>query len=322
MSYKTGGSCNGAALLKETLLEVLNAEARSSHGDSDLKVTDRMLRDWIDEGLFLGPKEKGLGQGLGSAWRYSPAALKAALEVVRLKALDPQRRNAVLRIRLWLLGFDIPINRIAEDLESEFSRLLGRRIFRNPLRFDADSGDHLSEREKEAERRRAGPLDPTFVDAGWELSTDDLLGVAWESVSDPTKASQFLKSLDALVSLYLSEQGQAIFAVFLSSLEPYVDVAGLFGAPDEIEKSGLEALASINEGDLTKGRRLYQFALAMADCAARGSEFFPPDVAPASGEALSKIARTLRDSDEWCVAGLAICSVAAHRAVASDSRPK
>lgn len=131
--------------------------------------------------------------------------------------------------------------------------------------------------------------------------------------------SQFLKSLDALVSPYLSEQAQAIFAVFSSGLEPYVDVAGLFGAPDEIGESGLEALAAINEGDLMKGRRLYQFALAMADCAARGAEFLPPTVTPALGEALSKTARTLRESDEWSVAGLAACSIVAHRAIARPS---
>jgi hypothetical protein len=318
-SYKTGGSCNGAGLRKETLLEVLSAEARSR---ASPRVTDRMLRDWIDEDLFPGPKEKGLGQGLGSEWRYSPAALRAALEVVRLKASSPERRNKVLRIRLWLLGFDVPMVRIVKDLKSEFRRLLWRRFFRNPFRYDASSGDDLSEREKETERRRAGPLDPTFIDAGWELATDDLLRLVWESVSDPTKASQFLKSLDALVSPYLSEHGQAIFAVFLSGLEPYVDVAGLFGAPDEIEKSGLEALAAINEGDLTKGRRLYQFALAMADCAARGSEFLPPGVPPALGEAASKTNRTLRESDEWCVAGLAVCSIAAHRAITPVSRLK
>ena len=32
--------------------------------------------------------------------------------------------NSELRLRLWLLDFDVPIERIAEDLELEFSRLL------------------------------------------------------------------------------------------------------------------------------------------------------------------------------------------------------
>jgi hypothetical protein len=84
----------------------------------------------------------------------------------------------------------------------------------------------------------------------------------------------------------------------------------------------LEELAKINERDLEKGRRLYQFALAMADFGARGGEFLSPNVAPGLSEALSKIARTLRDSDEWCVAGLAACSIAAHRAITPAPWPK
>jgi hypothetical protein len=296
-------------VLKDTILAVLNAEAHSLGAD---RVTERALEDWISEDLFKGPTEKGLAGG-GSEWRYSLAALRAALEVVRLKAPSPERRNTVLRIRLWLLNLDVPINKIAEDLESEFCRLLHRRFFRNPFRYDANSGDDISERDKETERRRAGPLDPTFVDAGFELPIDDLLRLIWESISDPAGPSQLLKLLSQLASPFLSAKGQAIFADLLKGLEPYVDVAGVFGARDEIGESGLEALAAINEGDLMKGRRLYQFVLAMADCAARGNEFLPPTITPALGEALSKIARTLNDSDEWCVAGLAVCSIAASR---------
>jgi hypothetical protein len=81
----------------------------------------------------------------------------------------------VVRIRLWLLDFFIPINRIKEDLESEFSRFLRQHFFRHPFHYDAESGDDISEHEKERERRRAGPLDPAFVDAGMELPRDDLL---------------------------------------------------------------------------------------------------------------------------------------------------
>jgi hypothetical protein len=301
-------------LLRQTMLEVLNAEARSLGASP---IIDRTLEDWFHEELFERPTEKGLSGG-GSEWRYSPAALRAALEVVRLKASGPKRRNTVLRIRLWLLGFDVPINRIAEDLKSEFSRALHRRFFRNPFRYDAGSGAGLSEREKEKERRRAGPLDPTFVDTGLELPTDDLLGLMWESVSDPTGPSKFLDVLDELLSPFLSEKGRAILADFLKGVEPYIAPAGLFGAPDEIGKSELDALSAVNEEDLMKGRRLYQFAVAMADCAARGNEFLPPNIPPAFA---SRTNRTLRESDEWCIAGLAVCSIAAHRAI-SASRTK
>jgi hypothetical protein len=298
------------------LLEVLNAEARFLGAQP---VSDRVLEDWLYEDLFPPPIEKGLAGG-GSEWRYRPDAIRAALEVVRLKGSTPSRRNSVVRIRLWLLDFAIPTNRIKGDLESEFSRLLRRHIFRYPFHYDAESGNDISEREKERERRRAGPLDSTFVDAGMELPRDDLLGLIWEAVSDPTGPSRFLGVLDQLVSPYLSEKGQVFLADFLKGVEPYVDVAGLFGAPDEIGKSGLEALAVITEGDLMKGRRLYQFVLAMAAWGARGSEFLPPDIPSVMGEALSKIDRTLRESDEWCIAGLAVCAIAASRAKSSGSR--
>jgi hypothetical protein len=301
----------------ETVLEVLNAEARSL---SSPAITDRMLRDWIAEDLFPGPTERGLGRGLGSERRYSPAALAAGLEVVRLRASGTQR-NAALRLRLWLLDFDVPMDRIIEDLRSEFDRLLRRGFFRNPLRYDAHSDEKYSEREIQAELRRAGPIDPDLAAAGLPPPSADILNLASELVWGSEGSTQLLTSLEERISPFASEKGRVVLSEFLRGLESYVATTGLFGNPDEIEKSGLEVLARIGNGDLLKGRRFYQFVLAMADCGARGGEFFPPDVNPALSEALSKIARSLRDADEWCVAGLAVCSIAAHRAV-SASRPK
>ena len=227
----------------------------------------------------------------------------------------------MVRIRLWLLDFFVPTIRIAEDLQSEFSRLLYRNFFRNPLRYDAELGEDISDREKDAERRKAGPLDPAFVDAGLELPRDDFLEEPYGRRS-PTqgKSNQFLKMLHQLVSPFLSEKGQASLTDFLKGVEQYVDPSGLFGARDEIGKSGLKALTATTEGDRMKGRRLYQFAVAIADSASRGSEFLPSDIPPAFGEAASKTARTLRESDEWCVAGLAVCSIAVHRAASAASR--
>ncbi len=303
---------------KDTILAVLNAEARSLGAEP---VTERALEDWIFENLLRGPTEKGL-RGGGSERRYSAAALKAALEVVRLKAQSPTRRNTVLRIRLWLLDFEVPMVRIKKDLRSEYRRLLRRHFFRNPFHYHASSGEGLSEGEKKRERRRAGPYDPSFVDAGWELPRDDILRLAWELVSDPVKRSHFLNVLGQIMSPYLSDKGRESVADYLKGVEAYVDVAGMFGAPDEIGRSGLKTLAGSNEGDLMKGRRLYQFALAMFDCAARGGEFLPPDIPPAFGEAITKAARTLCDSDEWCVAGLASLAIAASRAKSIGSPSK
>jgi hypothetical protein len=245
------------ALLTQTILDVLNAEAESLGAP---RVSSRTLEDWISEKLLAGPLQKSLGRH-GSEWTYTPTSLKAALEVIKFKAVDPNRRNTVLRVRLWLLGFDISINQIAEDLDAEFRRLLRRNMFRNPLHYDAKSGEDISVRDKDRERRRAGTLDPAFTDAGFELPRDDLLRLVWEAISDPVRASQFLKMLDQLVSPLLSEGGKIFFQTSLGSLEPYIDTSGLLGNPDEIEKSGLEAFAAVNKEHLAKGRRLYQFAL-------------------------------------------------------------
>jgi hypothetical protein len=106
----------------------------------------------------------------------------------------------------------------------------------------------------------------------------------------------------------------------LEGLEPYVRVAGLFGNPEEIERSGLEELARVGPSELQKARRLYKFVIAGSDCVDRGAEFLPPDVPPTLKTQLSRIATTLAESDEWCVAGLAAAAIAASRAK-SGARP-
>jgi hypothetical protein len=148
-----------------------------------------------------------------------------------------------------------------------------------------------------------------------------MLNVASELIWGSGGPTQLLTSLETVISPFASEKGREVLSEFLRGLEPYVATGGLFGNPDEIENSGLEALATIGAGDLLKGRRFYQFALAMADCGARGGEFLPQDVAPELPKALSKIARSLRNSDEWCVAGLAACSIVARRTM-NASRKK
>jgi hypothetical protein len=226
----------------------------------------------------------------------------------------------VIRIRLWLLGFDVSIKRIGQDLESEFRRLLRRNIFRNPLHYDAKSGEDISGLEKDRERRRAGTLDQTIIDAGFELPRDDLLKLVWEATSDPARSSQFLERLEQMVSPFLSESGSSAFQIFLKSIRPYIDTSGVLGNPDEIGESGLEAITAVSKEHLVKGRGLYQFVQSMADCAGRAEEFFPPDLSLQSGGMFAKVARSLRDSDDWCVAGLAMCTIAVSRAKGDGSR--
>ena len=162
---------------------------------------------------------------------------------------------------------------------------------------------------------KAGSLDQTFfIDARFVLVPQaDALKIAYEWVWGSEKPSQFFKSLKELASQYLSADGQEALSAWVEWFEPHVAVAGIFGDPEEIEGSGLEEVRALTSDDLQQARKLYQFGVAMADCAARGGEFLPPNVFPALNQALYKIANTLAESDEWYVAGLAACAIAVSR---------
>ncbi len=109
-------------------------------------------------------------------------------------------------------------------------------------------------RDKDRERRRAGTLDPTFIDAGLELPRDDLLELRVGGSLRSSEIFQFLKVLDQLASPLLTESGKLLFQTFLRSVEPYIDTSGLLGNPDDIETSGLMAFAAVNKAHLIKGR--------------------------------------------------------------------
>ena len=91
-------------------------------------------------------------------------------------------------------------------------------------------------RDKDRERRRAGTLDPAFIDAGFDLPCDDLLRTRKGGDLRSSESSQFLQMLDQLVSPLLSESGKAVFQTFLKSVKPYVDTSGLLGNPYGTEK--------------------------------------------------------------------------------------
>jgi hypothetical protein len=183
-------------------------------------------------------------------------------------------------------------------------------------------GDEPTSDDIAKEFRRTGPPDQALADAGLVFApAEDILKLGSEGVWGSDKPSQLLKTLRDLASPYLSEKGQEAFGAFLEGLEPYVRIAGLFGNPDEIERSGLEELARVGPPELQKARRLYQFVIAGSVCADRGAEFLP-DVPPVLNTQLSRIARTLAESDEWCIVGLAAAAIAASRVSgAADAQP-
>jgi hypothetical protein len=294
---------------KPALLEVLNTKAQAL----DLpQVTDRVLEDWIFEGLMEGPKQKGHGQGPGPEWRYSPEAVTRGFEILRLKA-SGSRRNAALRLQLWLRDNEVPSDQIRQDLKSEFRRLFRRRFFRSNFSYDARARQRPNERMLKGERRKAGQLDPRLAAAGIELSDNAILKYFSELIWGGGALSQSLDLLATEICTLAPWAPIGAIEEGLSHLKPYADVGGLFGNPDEIEKSGLDDLSLIDEFDLRGGKRFYQGIVSMFKLGRQILALTPSFSSHEMVVAIEAIARTLDESEEWSTAAFALGSIAAFR---------
>ena len=112
-------------MLKLELLALLNAETAELGCDP---ISERILEDWISEGLIGGPQPKGRRRRANPEWRYASGAAERGLRIVRLRARGA-KRFAALRVRLWLSDYDVQASQIRADLHFEFERLLKRRFY-------------------------------------------------------------------------------------------------------------------------------------------------------------------------------------------------
>ena len=284
-------------MLKGALLELLNAEATALGRGA---ITERMLEDWISEGLIERPKAKGRRRGANPEWRYSPGAAERGLQLVRLRARGT-KRFAAQRLQLYLAEFDLPASQIKIDLHAEFQRLLKRRFFRRPLEYDARTQKRLAKDEIEIFGRKLGPVDPRLVAAGLKPSVESLLEAGSELSWGPSAAKKLLRlivqEISNLARWMPAEIAQNIFA----DIEPYFEVAGLFGSPEEIEKSGLEELAKFEEIDLENGRIFYRLIVGLFEIGATILPLSTWGDWREGNDAMKAILVSLKESDEWSV---------------------
>ena len=86
-----------------------------------------------------------------------------------------------------------------------------------------------------------------------------------------------------------------------ADVEPYIQVSGLFGNPDEIEKSGLEELSKVDDTYLRDGRKFYQIFRGLFEL---GTNIFSLSgrVGWQEGyDACQAAAASLKESDEWAI---------------------
>jgi hypothetical protein len=134
-----------------------------------VRVSERRVRDWIDEELMPGPIAMGRRREWGT-----PAQYRHALEICRHIAQGADRYSDI-RFRQWLAGRDVPFDLLRKAVASEFERL--RKNLLRPLQHDpgpSELGDEKPRRLK-AVRRRIGEPSPKILPPGFEYSEQELL---------------------------------------------------------------------------------------------------------------------------------------------------
>lgn len=296
-------------MLKPELLALLNAEAaalRCSH------ISERMLEDWISEGLIEGPKPKGRRRGANPEWRYASGAAERGLRIVRLRALGA-KRFAALRVRLWLSDYDLQTSQISEDLHFEFERLLKRRFYRRPWSYDARTRKFVAKSELKRHAKKLEPVDARLAAAGLKPSDNVILGLGSEFFWGPGGVHNLFNVAKQGISTVVPWLPAEITDRLLADLEPYIQVSGIFGNSDEIEKSGVEELLRAEETDLRDGRKFYQAFLGLFELGANIFSLSGRGGWKEGYDACQAAAASLKEADEWAITFFAMGTLAAYR---------
>ena len=140
--------------------------ARLTHwADSrcQIQVTDRMLRDWIDEKLLPGPTRVGLGRGKGFRNDWDSLNYRRACRICRFKKEGATRFDE-FRILLWLAREHVNIKELREACLGELARHRSSTVL--STRSNADLTDpQPSERTIRAFEKRGAEVDRRIVPA-------------------------------------------------------------------------------------------------------------------------------------------------------------
>jgi hypothetical protein len=294
---------------KSELLALLNAEA-SILGSKP--VTERQLEDWISEDLLDGPKPKGKRRGVNPDWLYASGTAERALKVIRLRSLGTRRFTAQ-RIQLWLGDYELDKSQIKNDLSAEFKRLIKHHFFRKPWKYDARTRKFMSNVEVQKCIQKIGKVDSRLIEAGFVPSNQAILEFGSEFIWGPTSADNLLKSLKAQILTIVPWFSKEFVDNIFSDLQPYVQVSGLFGNPDEIEKSGIAELTMVEGLDLENGRRFFQILLGLFELASKILSLPEATQWKEGNDAIRAIVVTLKEQQEWSIVFFAMGTLAAYR---------
>ena len=149
--------------------------------------------------------------------------------------------------------------------------------------------------------------------AGFALPDQVILNILSELSWGPSGPAKLLAHYVAEIQRLAPWLPADVIRAFLSDIEPYADLAGLFGNPEEIEKSGMDELLRVDDRDLERGRAFFRLVVSLFDFGRRLCTLAPATFPPAIATATEAIVWTLSNSDEWATTVLAVGSIAAYR---------
>jgi hypothetical protein len=231
----------------DELLAVLNGDAERMGSPP---IDARVLRFWVDRRLIGVRAAKGRGRGFNPTWHFSEAACQYARAILELKSKGI-RRVAALRIHLWVLKDDYPIEGVRNDLRAEFVRFRKRQRRASPFDYDHRDRARLSNADIAGEMKKLFNRFDTLP--GIEFLTPRMVV---DAASELMWGEEGRKNISSIPFKMAKLAGV--------STEPLnVDISienfgGIFGSPDEIERSGEEILRKVGVDDLFVGRLRFQ----------------------------------------------------------------
>ena len=173
---------------RKAFLQRLQPRARERYG---VEVTDRMVKDWIDERLLANPIP------LGRRREWGCLHYRRALQICRLRA-EGAERHTDLRFRLWMRGADIAFSRprraqfkdVRESIVEEFDRR--RKQLLQGMPVDAGpplkEGDDIRRPRPDTILRHVGAASPEILPPGFAYLPKELLAFYDASIfGAPTK---------------------------------------------------------------------------------------------------------------------------------------
>ncbi len=220
---------------REMLLQRVNAFSIPHYR---ARVTDRMLRDWVEKSLVPGPTGRGRGKKQGKAQDWPLLAYRRVLQLCRLKQRGVTRRSAQI-VTLWLGGADFPHERLRDALVSEYARLRKKAQRSIPIGWDtATNPVPRTPRKRQAVERVLGPkspygaLDSAAMDALVALMAGGLSGEPQRL--DPTQATKVMLAPLGLGDMTMTDD----FVRFTANDDIRIEdaMAGLIANPEEMEQ--------------------------------------------------------------------------------------